>query len=105
MSSQLKLTKANRKWLHKNCEKRKILYSNGLSYDEIAVITRYIGSVTHDKKIVCEYCGDILNLKMTKRIRSGMPMGKCRLKEEHDKEIKQCMEDIIACIEIDNVGK
>lgn len=63
VSSVLKQTKANIRWMKVHHTKVNILLDNGLNMDEIKVVARYIGSCSHDKKTVCKFCGEIYSKK------------------------------------------
>lgn len=77
-SSIFKQTKANKKWMEVNKDKVKILENLGLRIDEIKVISRYIGSCGHDKKLHCPTCGEVYSTKQCKMIRQhGSDFLKC----------------------------
>lgn len=112
----MKLTKTNRRWLKKNKKKVNILEKEGLNIDIIGVIVRYLGSTSHDKKLVCQDCKVILSLKETKKYKyqefcdykycvcKHIFCMNCYMKYELEceriyQDVRRCLDDIIICIE------
>ena len=65
----MKFTKSSLRWVKKNNEKVDVLRDYGLDEISIKIIGRFIGSSSHDKKEVCEFCGHIYSKKLSKQNR------------------------------------
>lgn len=98
----MKLTKSCKRWIDKNPKKIKVLEEEGLTKDEIGIVARFIGSISNDKRGVCDYCGKIYTVKedkFSKRMKLKNGEGYCEERDRDYKEICRTVNDIIICIE------
>ena len=95
----MRLTRSCKRWVDKNKKKIKVLEEEGLNKDVIGIVARYIGSNSNDKRMVCDYCGDIYSVKEDRRYRLHKIKKYCIVKDRDYKDICRAVNDIIICIE------
>ena len=96
-----KLTKANKRWIDRNYEKVQILFDNGLSKDEVGLISRYIGSISYDNRYYCPKCGDMYSLKLHKYIKRTKQRIECHIDRDIRAEVTWLIDDLVTTLQIE----